>query len=888
MSTIHLLSVADVNDPQIGEGCDVDQKNFRLFLESVSQKSRMSLNVVGELKGSEFQLASIRKAVASVVPSDDDVVVFYYSGHGFRDAEKTSSWPAIFLGFGPTGGPDGLDIDAVYQSLRQSGPRMLMVIVDCCNNVAPAATIHDLKKRAINSPNTDLGLRKLFGQFSGTVLGMGCEPGETSLGDSNGGRFTNKLLSTILEQADTNGTGVGWAQVMSASSAPMTASLHDPNVGGIVEHIQEPVWEVCQAESSIDAGIARSTVTNPSEVCSIENPSLMEFSGHWRKGPLGTQHQDSAEFEQTTSKICDNCGQELLPQLKFCSGCGSLGSGRPLESAVGAEMNSCHNCDGELSAGQRYCGNCGASQIRKSVAQDPTAIVTRQPTPPKHTRLSRTRVGSATGNARDGGALPVKSSVLFVVPTKMSNGVDGLELRSILSHFIGRHAGQVICVTSTEALSEVQNKLRTSTFDAVCIIGTAKDIPHSEVRDLTGHDTAILTDNFFGMTSVPSEDERFHGAILPKTPVSRIPFRDLALIQRLLAVNDNLCDNWDTGVAVSAKVWQGASDLVLKTITGGVGPSLLLSPPTSEDDVEGALNENVGRLYFNVHGTDQAAMWVGDNGVGDYPAVLRPSAIEVADNAIVISEACYGAMLTDGEPAISETFLRQGAGAFVGSTIIAWGPAEPPISLADTIVTGTFSALDNGVPLALSLLQAKLEILNNHLDRDEALSPSTHNTLLSFVAYGSPLASTTNHSRPTSRRRFGATSRGIRKERTGGSVLAGIRGGMRGDSSSTLGVLDHYRQQLSRRLPPGTWEVLDQSRTLLAALSKRFRNYDEISGRLVTLLGVQPASVNLVDYRTGRFGRTAINGSVKTGDLMRHAILLVDEHGQILDSLVSR
>ena len=207
-------------------------------------------------------------------------------------------------------------------------------------------------------------------------------------------------------------------------------------------------------------------------------------------------------------------------------------------------------------------------------------------------------------------------------------------------------------------------------------------------------------------------------------------------------------------------------------------------------------------------------------------------------------------------------------------------------------MTGTYAALDDGTPLGLALLEAKLEILNNHLDRDEALNPSAHNTLLSFVAYGSPLASTSARPKATSTatRRFGARSAVGSKARSSGSVLGRVRGRMSGGGGddSDNGVLEHYRQRIRRRLPAGSWEVLDQSRTLLAGLSQRFRTYAEIKNQLTDLLGEEPASVSIVDYRSGSAKRTSINGSVTAGNLTKHAIVLVDEAGQVLDSIVSR
>lgn len=589
---------------------------------------------------------------------------------------------------------------------------------------------------------------------------------------------------------------------------------------------------------------------------------------------------------------CAKCGKPTIPQLKFCAGCGAPRAAQLAAPPPAPAASTCGSCSKPLEPGQRFCGHCGAARDGAAAAPAPGSVPTQYRAPPLQVEEARQSPPPASMHTRQTQKTKSTASVLFVVPRHASEGDRGATLSATLSRFVGGPTGQVLFVEADTALEDVQAALRAANFDAVCIIGSAKDIPHSAVRDLAGHDEAIYTDNFFGMTYIPGEEDRYHGDVLPETPVSRIPSLNAALIERLLNVDDRLCDTWQGGVAVSAKVWRGASAAVLESLAGRDGPALQLSPPATIEDVDGLLCRNVGRLYFNVHGTDQAPVWVGDNGMGDYPTVLQPPTIAIAQDAIVISEACYGAMIVDGEPAISHTFLQRGAGAFVGSTIIAWGPANPPPSLADTIVTGTYRALDEGIPLGLALLEAKLEILNSHLDRDEVLSPSAHNTLLSFVAYGSPLACTNSRPKATSTagRRFGARSAVESKTRGGGSVLDRVRGRMSGGGGDDAdnGVLEQYRQRIRRRLPPGSWEVLDQGRTLLAGLSQRFRTYSEIKNQLTGLLGEEPASVSVVDYRSGNAKRTSINGSVTAGNLTKHAIVLVDEDGQLLDSMVSR
>ena len=148
------------------------------------------------------------------------------------------------------------------------------------------------------------------------------------------------------------------------------------------------------------------------------------------------------------------------------------------------------------------------------------------------------------------------------------------------------------------------------------------------------------------------------------------------LQERLLRMRGDLPETWLGGLAVTCAIWVGASKAVLRAIARTDRPGLTQVPPRDSDAVAAMMDEETHRLYFNVHGSNQVAYWVGDDHSVAPPA-LRPGDIRVAPNAILVSEACYGARhdQDDGTP-ISTSFFNAGGGAFVGSTIIAFDAVE--------------------------------------------------------------------------------------------------------------------------------------------------------------------------------------------------------------------
>ncbi len=502
-----------------------------------------------------------------------------------------------------------------------------------------------------------------------------------------------------------------------------------------------------------------------------------------------------------------------------------------------------------------------------------------------------------SGKAANKGS-SIRGPVLFVVPRNALEGSGGATLRqSLESGQPGFDNGTILAVDPPSSLKTVQAAIATDRngsghIQAVCLVGSDDELPMVRLADLSGHDESVLTDNLYGMTDTPSEERRYAGDILPDVPVSRIPTTDPKLVGSLVTVGDCLCPNWNSGFGVSAWCWQGASESVYGDLGANVGAPLRLSPPDGVEQVKGLLQPSTGRLFFNVHGSNQEPLWYGERD-GDYPPILAPDAIRVARGAVVASEACYGALMYAGEPAIGRTFLAEGAGCFVGSTIIAWGPANPPPSLADLIAFGFFQELDRGTPAAAALLLAKKHIVERAIQGGNALSPQEHNTLTSFVLYGAPMS----RCKPsmTKVKSGSGPARGPKPpvpRGPRGSVLDSIRSRMAGQDppagSESTEAITSVRTRLRQRLPPNTWAAISTGRIELAQLHKHFRDYTNISSNLARLLGAEPQDCVLFRYRSGLAERVSVTASTPWAKGRRLVALVADDQGTILHTWVSR
>jgi hypothetical protein len=262
---LHLLSVADVLDPNIGKSCALDQKRTHQFFGALCGELQMPFDD-RLLKDDEFNAPAITMAVDNLSPSPQDIVIFYYSGHGLRGESKTDPWPVLQLGTNPdTAAVRVVDLATIYETLVKQRPRLLLMMVDCCNVIRPDSAIEHAVKRkeaTLEDLRHETNLKRLFQQFSGQILCMGAQPGEVAMGGPKGGVFSYQMLSAIIDEVSQNEQAT-WQNIMAKAgqaidfealleqglefhtSLGMSMTLHLANES----NQQVPVWKVIAHEA---------------------------------------------------------------------------------------------------------------------------------------------------------------------------------------------------------------------------------------------------------------------------------------------------------------------------------------------------------------------------------------------------------------------------------------------------------------------------------------------------------------------------------------------------------------------------------------------------------------------------------------------------------------
>ncbi|MDY0093008.1 MAG: caspase family protein [Candidatus Vecturithrix sp.] len=194
-ATLIAILVADTGSEDIGEGVSIDLGRMSALVEDISANTGLKLQKI-ILAGTNLTRSGVANAVDQLIAGMDDVIVFYYSGHGARPLGKTSQWPDLAF-------DDGfVDFGQILDVLQRKQPRFLLALADSCNNYL-TPELKQRERKLLPTAISQESYRQLFLKQRGSVLACSSEPGEVSYSHRlTGGFFTsdflNKLTATLL------------------------------------------------------------------------------------------------------------------------------------------------------------------------------------------------------------------------------------------------------------------------------------------------------------------------------------------------------------------------------------------------------------------------------------------------------------------------------------------------------------------------------------------------------------------------------------------------------------------------------------------------------------------------------------------------------------------
>jgi hypothetical protein len=145
----------------------------------------------------------VEAALNNLKPGVNDVVIFYYSGHGYSAEQKTNDYPQFDLRQSRFDDITKATLNAsdVLASIKSKKARLNLVFTDCCNS-----NLGLLKPEGKNFALTTKSLLSwekafcydLFMKSSGSLLATAAKKGQYAYGNSDvGGYFTSNLTTAI-------------------------------------------------------------------------------------------------------------------------------------------------------------------------------------------------------------------------------------------------------------------------------------------------------------------------------------------------------------------------------------------------------------------------------------------------------------------------------------------------------------------------------------------------------------------------------------------------------------------------------------------------------------------------------------------------------------------
>jgi len=235
-TTLHAILVSDTNDASIGPSVQVDQRKLQGLMRSISEYTGMTLSS-HSVSGNQLNRANVERAISSVSNvGSDDVIFFFWSGHGFNDESSRSKYPTMHLG----NWQNTLGLESVANMLKQKKPRLLIVIGDTCNKPMGGSRGEEMTRG-----EKDENYKKLFLKSRGTILASSSIKGQYSYGNNQtGGLYTSAFLSNLSKELASSGTP-SWKTLMGRANAPI-------NVGSGV--IQQPQFDIIEGGGTTDVG----------------------------------------------------------------------------------------------------------------------------------------------------------------------------------------------------------------------------------------------------------------------------------------------------------------------------------------------------------------------------------------------------------------------------------------------------------------------------------------------------------------------------------------------------------------------------------------------------------------------------------------------------------
>lgn len=247
--TFHAIIFANTKNPGIGESVAEDYQKMRIEFKSMANFIGYNYKAY-EFKGEDFNRSNLENTINKLSCSPEDIVFFYYSGHGGRSSRDKTEFPQMLLLVDESrGGNERTDLYPIYnvkERIKAKNPRLTIVMGDLCNSIPDGDWITPKsigKGPTMKTTEKCQFYKDLFFNMKGDIITASSKPGETSAAYPYGGAYTYVFL-TVLQAMVANNKQANWNTLLETAQR-LTADNYKQSpifqINPIEEHSNQPV-----------------------------------------------------------------------------------------------------------------------------------------------------------------------------------------------------------------------------------------------------------------------------------------------------------------------------------------------------------------------------------------------------------------------------------------------------------------------------------------------------------------------------------------------------------------------------------------------------------------------------------------------------------------------
>ncbi len=217
-ANLHAIIVCDTLAPGIEQSVRADLYTLKNRIKTISYFTGLELNET-IFDGTSLTSNSLFTVIEQMTINPEDVVIFYYSGHGYRTESKSSEnpWPTLYF----SRQNRGVDFYALTEKITNKHPRLFISLSDCCNNIILDGYIPEVGVSRALKPMAHLSYEArerfnyetLFLSHQGTLIISSSKYGEFSWGTRYGGLYTNAFFEN-LDLEVRNAQNPSWSAIL--------------------------------------------------------------------------------------------------------------------------------------------------------------------------------------------------------------------------------------------------------------------------------------------------------------------------------------------------------------------------------------------------------------------------------------------------------------------------------------------------------------------------------------------------------------------------------------------------------------------------------------------------------------------------------------------------